>query len=115
LAVWIARQQSEDSQAMQWTHRQTGKWSNYSIEYAAIPELSAELIARMTTRFSKTNAKGGLDDDRKAFFYEQLSRLRKEMKRKLGPLISKYRPVTSNKSGQAGVKFPIKSNAIHFV
>jgi hypothetical protein len=113
-AAWIARQQKTSQTGQQCVHWQSGDWSAYADEYAAIPGISSELVVRMKSRFTKQNDKGILDEDRKAFFYEHLSRLRKEMRKQLGALFSRYNPVTRKKRGKSGVQFPLEEETILF-
>lgn len=115
LAAWIARHQKNNPSDQNGLHWQTDRWPGYAREYAAIPNLSPVLIARMEKRFSNLTATTQLetDNDRKAFFEEKLSRLRTEIKKQLGELYPKYLPVTLREP-YTGVKFPLSSDTIRF-
>ena len=111
-AAWMARCQKDGNQTVHW---QTSDWNGYAREYAAIPNISAELSARTCSRFSKANIRGQLDQDRKGFFQEHLSRLRKAIKDQLGPLQKNYIPVTKRSKIHPGAKFPLEAGMIRFV
>lgn len=70
------------SRSLRWDN---GDWAVLVEQYASIPEVTLEQARHMRQRFSRSIKEDGVMEDRKDFFSEQLSRLRKAIRQGLGP------------------------------
>ena len=115
LAAWMARRtitMPREKAPLRWDD---DAWGGYLKEYALVPGVAAETLAKLHQRYLSKDKSAEELDSRKSFFQEHLSRLKKALKQQLGALAPQYVPETIGKHGNSSTRFPLQAGAIRFV